>query len=340
MKVALYFEFHQFLGGIFFKNRATGLLSAFDNQKEYLTRAGIDHVEGLDPAADIWQFNAPWLRSRRAMRRGKKLGKKTVLFAHTTVEDSLGVFWFTKYVVKPYRWYLTNTFNLPDLMICPSHYTKRLLVERYGIASSKIEVVSNGVDTKKYKKNTADRLRVRQALPVGERLIVGCVGILVPRKGVADFIELARRHPEHLFVWVGRPMAKRFLKKYRRRAPANCFFVGYVPRVLPYLSAFDIFFFPSFEENQGIALLEAAAMGLPLLVRDLPVYRDWLVPQKNCLAARNIDQFSDQLQEVAGDKQLRDRLAAQALRAAGQNSLELMGVRIKKIYQGLLSGKY
>ncbi len=339
MKVALYFEFHQFLNGIFFKRRATGLLSSFRNQKEYLTKAGIDWVEGLDPTADIIQFNAPWLRTRWAMRQAKKRGQKTILFAHTTVEDSIGVFWFTKFITEPYRWYLKNTFRKPDLLVCPSHYTKDLLVTRYGIPAEKCRVVSNGVDARRYKRNPVSRARVRRELKADKKLIFGCVAILVERKGVYTFIKLAKERPQHLFVWVGRPMAQSFLKKVRRLASPNCIFLGYVDDVRDYLSAYDAFVFPSFEENQGIALLEAASADLPLLIRDLPVYKDWLHHKENCLVATTPEQFLENIDFVAANQERAQKLAKASHILAQKNDLQLMGDYMKKVYLDLTKNK-
>jgi glycosyltransferase involved in cell wall biosynthesis len=58
-------------------------------------------------------------------------------------------------------------------------------------------------------------------------------------------------------------------------APDNVLFTDRVKSVCQALSAATIFVFPSYEENQGIAALEAAACGLPLIMRDLSTYSEF-----------------------------------------------------------------
>ena len=41
-------------------------------------------------------------------------------------------------------------------------------------------------------------------------------------------------------------------------------------------SAAKAFLFMTYEENEGIVVLEALSAQLPLIVRDIPVYNKWL----------------------------------------------------------------
>jgi 1,2-diacylglycerol-3-alpha-glucose alpha-1,2-galactosyltransferase len=63
--------------------------------------------------------------------------------------------------------------------------------------------------------------------------------------------------------------------KLMQTAPDNILFVGKLDRrkVVEYYHAADLFFFPSAHETFGMAIIEAAAAGLPLLLRDLSQYR-------------------------------------------------------------------
>jgi len=94
--------------------------------------------------------------------------------------------------------------------------------------------------------------------------------------------------------------------------------------------------FPSHAENQGIPILEAAAAGKPVIVRDLPAYRDWLFDGENCLKASDADGFADCLQRLRKDPDLRERLVRQGRRTAEENSLEAVGRELEGIYRDLL----
>ena len=61
--------------------------------------------------------------------------------------------------------------------------------------------------------------------------------------------------------------------------------IGEVPRseALGYLADSDVLSLPSVDESQPLVLLEAARFGVPVVISDLPVYRDCWVHGLNCL---------------------------------------------------------
>jgi 1,2-diacylglycerol-3-alpha-glucose alpha-1,2-galactosyltransferase len=107
------------------------------------------------------------------------------------------------------------------------------------------------------------------------------VGQVQPRKGIDEFVETARSLPNTDFVWVGGflfgPLSseRSRLEAVISSAPANLTFTGKISRnmVLKYCAAADIFLLPSRQETFGLAILEAAAAGLPIVLRDIVPYR-------------------------------------------------------------------
>jgi 1,2-diacylglycerol-3-alpha-glucose alpha-1,2-glucosyltransferase len=108
-----------------------------------------------------------------------------------------------------------------------------------------------------------------------------------------------------------------------------------VEDTLGIFNSLDIFVFPSFEENQGMVILEAAAVGLPILVRNIPAYQGWLRHGENCLKAKNFGEFEKYLKMLAEDKDLRERLGQNALKLAGENSLERLKEKTLSVYENL-----
>lgn len=106
--------------------------------------------------------------------------------------------------------------------------------------------------------------------------LVLTVGQLQTRKGVKEFVETARQLPHIQFIWVGGfPFGwltdgYRELKALSSEDYPNIKFAGRVPRaqVFDYYSAADVYFHPSHHENSCVAVLEAAAYGLPLVLRE------------------------------------------------------------------------
>ena len=336
IKVCLYLEFYHFWGGIFFKKIGTGLLYSYKNQKKILNELNIQFSEKWDNSCDILQINTPWLNSIRLIKKARRKNKKVIIWAHVTVEDTQQVFRFAPYVSGLVKKYLTYAYGMADIVVCPSEYTKSLL-KAYGLPEEKLVVQSNGVDLKKFQKDAKKREIARRKRKL-EGIVVGSVGLVIPRKGVDDFIFLARKFSKNYFVWYGKIYSSLLVKPLPKELPSNVAFTGYVEDsdMTGSFNALDIFIFPSFEENQGMVLLEAAAVGLPLLIRDIPVYRGWLEHNENCLKAKNLEDFKKYLDRLIHDEGLRKRLGENALQMAQEHNLERIKEEALNVYISLM----
>jgi 1,2-diacylglycerol-3-alpha-glucose alpha-1,2-glucosyltransferase len=333
MKICLYSEFYKIFGGT--KNIGSGFISALENQKLILNNLNIPFVEKWDNSCDILQVNTPWPKSLLTIKKVKRLGKKTIIWSHVTLEDSLQVFRFVRYIAPLYRAYLKYGYGLADIILSPSHYTKRLLIS-YGLPAEKIIVQSNGVDLTKFfpDQNRRNEFRTDKKMT---GLSIGCVALAIPRKGLDTFFKLADKFPNYNFHWFGKIFNKTMAKGLPKVLPKNVFFSGFVPDVLAAFNATDIFLFPSYEENQGMVLLEAAAVGLPILCRDIPAYEGWMIHNVNCLKAKTDEEFEKYLGQLLTDEGLRARLSQETLVLAKNESLPVLAQKLKLEYDRLLN---
>jgi len=337
IKVCLYLEFYHFLGGILFKNIGTGLLSSYKNQKTILKTLGVEFTERWDDNCDIYQFNTPWLKSIYLMKKAKRMGKKVVIWSHVSAEDINGVFRFSSFLVPIARKYLGYAYNLADIIVAPSEHTRGLL-KGYGISTDKVMVMSNGVDIKKFIHDEENRNAMRKKYELSGT-VVGNVGLVIPRKGTDVYLSISKKFPKNNFVWFGKIYNSVIAEALPKTLPDNLKFTGYVEDGIAAFDALDIFMFPEKEGNEGMVVLEAAALGLPILIRDIPVYKGWMFDRKNCLMAKNDEEFEVCLKELIENPELRKQLGENAKIMANERSMEALGIKTLGVYDKLL-GKY
>ena len=335
MKICLYLEYYHFLNGILYKKVGTGLLTSYQNQKATLNYLGIPFFEQWDDSCDILQVNTPWLRSIFLIKKARKLNKKVIVWSHVTAEDAKQVFRFAPIFMPLLKKYLTYAYGLADIVFCPSEYTKKLLLT-YGLQERKLFVRSNGVDSSKFYEDNKKRILGKSRYGLNN-LTIGTMGSVIPRKGVDTFLLMAKKFPKNQFIWFGKIYSSLLVKSLPKNLPKNVKFTGYVDDINEAYNSIDIFIFPSYEENQGMAILEAAAVGLPIIVRDIPVYNGWLINGENCLKAKSNEDFGILLNSLINDLNLRQELGRKAKLLGQKESIKFLAGNLKTAYERLLN---
>lgn len=259
--------------------RRSGIGSAMRHQAAMLRSAGAELVAPWG-RPDVVQLNTVFPDSVLYGALARALGIPVVAFAHSTRQDFEGS-WAGSGLVAPLfeRW-LRLVYAVGDVVVTPTPYSKRLIE---GYVRAPIHVLTNGVDTEFFSGGPAARARFRERHGVPETdPVVLSVGHLMPRKGVVEFVDLARAMPDVRFYWAG--TVPRAAMDPRVRAaladpPPNLHLLGHLSpaHVRDAYAGADLFCFLSHEETQGIVVLEALASGVPVLVRDIDVYADWLL---------------------------------------------------------------
>jgi glycosyltransferase involved in cell wall biosynthesis len=133
-------------------------------------------------------------------------------------------------------------------------------------------VVRYGVDAAEVRKEAEHRDEVRRSLGVSaDEILIGTVANLRATKGYPDLLVAAREVLSEVdavrFVAVGRgPLEHELRAQHAQLGLGERFeFLGYRPDALRVMSAFDVFCLPSRHEGLPIALMEALALGLPVV---------------------------------------------------------------------------
>ncbi|AGB31999.1 glycosyl transferase group 1 [Natrinema pellirubrum DSM 15624] len=323
MKISHYFELEDHVTG--------GISESVAHQRAMLDQLGLQYTTEPTLEADVFHCNLMGPRSVWYARRARSKGIPVVANTHVTAEDFGDSFRFTNALAKPLKPYLRWAYGLADALVCPSEYNQGLIE---GYTDTPTTVISNGVDRGKLEGFDSLEAEYRDRYDL-ESPTVFLVGHVIKRKGLETFVELARRLPDMDFAWFGPldlSLKGRETTQLIENAPENCTFTGFIDDIRGAYAAGDIFCFPTHEENEGIALLEAMAAGKPVLVRDIETF-SWLEDGADCLKASGdgVAPFVDALERLR-DPALRDRLGSNAADRSEAFSLEAVANQYQSLY--------
>ncbi len=317
----------------------SGIGRARVHQFEALTRqqseAPLDVHFDYRPSDRIVHINTVFLSSwwRAVLARWR--GQLVVYHAHSTSQDFRNSFRFSNLLAPLFGFWLRCCYRQSDLVLTPTDYARQLL-EGYGLGRP-IEVVSNGIDLSAFYPSAERRQSFRQRYGWSEdETVVLSVGHYMERKGFTDFLALAKRHPDWHFIWFGYTAAAVLSEPVRealKHKPDNVLLPGFVrsDELAEAYAGSDLFLFLTHEETEGIVLLEALASGVPVLVRDIEIYRDWVPEGEAVYKATDLASFDQTMQAMLSGVLPSTEEGALAL--AESRSLPVVGERLLSLYQ-------
>lgn len=315
----------------------SGIGQAIRHQKKALEKAGVHTVSKFGKRTKIMHVNTIFPDSVFAAMRAKRKGIKVIWYAHSTMEDFKASFCGSDFFAPLFKRWICFCYSLGDIIITPTAYSRQLLL-RYGL-KKKIYSLSNGVDTDFFQPNQLRGASFRKKYHIKEdEKVVISVGHMIERKGILDFIGLAKRMPEVRFLWFGHTDSKLIpahVKRAISHAPDNLTFAGYVDQSElrdAYCGA-DAFAFLSREETEGIVVLEALACEIPTVLRDIPVYAGWLRDGKQVYKVQSAEDAKEKLKDIFTKDQT--QLIENGRKTAESRGLERIGIRLKRIYHFL-----
>ena len=136
------------------------------------------------------------------------------------------------------------------------------------------QVLLNGIDLDRFRFDTNARQAIRIANGWTDRFLIGHVGHLASVKNQRFLLQLMKPlltlRPETQLLLLGegadRPMLEAEIRAQGLQASVSM--PGNVSDVYNYLSAMDLFVFPSLHEGMPLSVVEAQANGLPCLLSD------------------------------------------------------------------------
>ncbi|WNS43470.1 glycosyltransferase [Paenibacillus sp. MMS20-IR301] len=313
----------------------SGIGQAMRQQQETLALMNMPSTMDARESYDAVHLNTIFPDSLLICWRAKRQGKKVVYYAHSTMEDFRNSFRGSNVVAPLFKRWITYCYNSGDIIITPTGYSKKLL-EGYNLKRP-VYSLSNGIDTEFFRpeESARQRFRSKYGLQPGDKAVIS-VGHYIQRKGITDFVTLAGLLPEYQFYWFGYTnpnLIPREVKQAISRKLPNLHFPGYVDRqeLRDAYSGSDLFLFLSHEETEGIVLLEALASQVPVLLRDIPIYAEWLKEGETVYKGRTISEFREKIAAML-ERRLPD-LTERGYQEVLDNDLKEVGRRLLAIYE-------
>lgn len=198
----------------------------------------------------------------------KKYGLVTIAHSHNT-SSGKGIKALVKNILQyPIR------FRADYLFAC-SKEAGCWLYGRRALSKPNFRIVNNAIDAKKYTYNPDVRCRIRKALGLEGKFVVGNVGRFHPQKNhqflLEIFKEVQGENQNAVLLLIGdgalRPQIEKKIAELGLRD--HVILLGVRSDIPELLQAMDVFVFPSLYEGLGIVAIEAQAAGLPCIVSDV-----------------------------------------------------------------------
>jgi glycosyltransferase involved in cell wall biosynthesis len=265
-----------------------------------------------------------WLTMRAGMVLRERLGVPLVVSVHSTEFDRCG--W-----LFPNDWFVDlerRGMLAADVVIAVSHFTKRVIVERYGVPGGRVVVVHNAV------------------YPIGSGCKCGIVlflGRLTVQKGAEFFLRAARKvglvEPDVRFVVAG-------CGDLLPRLISEAIDLGISDRVVftgrlsdeevRYLyGVSSVYVMPSVSEPFGITALEAASAGTPVVVSRSAGFSEVF---SSCLRVDfwDVDEMANKIVSLLRYDVLRRVLGVEGVREVGLFTWDRVAGRTLDVYRGVV----
>ena len=246
--------------------------------------------------------------------------------------------WYTMFSPLA-KWYLDRWFTKLDGWITVSrsafNYVSAFFPADY-------EVIPNGVDTDHF----CNSVQPMEKFNDGKFNIL-YLGRLEKRKGfdylLRAYTQVKRNFPKCRLIAVGPGvrLRKKYQKRVRSHGLSDVVFTGYatydeLPR---YYKTADIVCFPATgRESFGIVLLEAMAVGKPIIASDITGFSNVMTNEQEGIMVppRDEDKLADAIIRMMTNKELREKMASQGRPTALKYDWNKIALRVLDYYERTL----
>lgn len=320
----------------------------FDPEDRLMRRSFIDALlpELEERRYDLVHIQTPFVAHYAGLGLARQLGVPAVATYHTFFEEYLHHYakilpaGLTRAVARRFsRGQCNDTAGI----IAPS-IAMRDALRNYGVTVP-IEVIPTGIPLTQFQGGDGERFRAQHG--IGAAREVGLfVGRVAHEKNIDLLVQVADRirheRPGFMLLIAGEGPAVPHLQALVARLGLHDHvrFIGYLERSTSLLDCYraaDLFMFGSTTETQGLVLLEAMAMGLPVVAIPAMGARDILAPERGCVCvSEDVAEFASRTTALLADAGKRSKMADEAREYAQGWSAPATAERMASFYQLVL----
>ena len=275
----------------------------------------------------------------------------TVVKLHTIYPMQKGNFLYKRIIFPIASFVDMLLIQRSDFVISTSDFMKKNIIKNYKISPNKISVIYNGINKVFFEKNNHKKNLIRNELNISrDAKVVLYIGRFVPRKGALKLIhsipEIIKKNKNIVFILIGGGFTEgsQYEKDIsttikRFGLETNIRIIPWIDHknILKYYETSDIFIHPATFEPFGNVILEAMAMGLPVITTksggpEEIVQENGIVLDKNTPSS-----ISKGILKLIKQKKLRQQLSIKGIRRAKAFSWKFNAMETISIYKSLLS---
>jgi 1,2-diacylglycerol 3-alpha-glucosyltransferase len=303
----------------------------------------------LPDGFDLVHIQTPFVAHHVALRLLRALPVARVATYHTLFEEYLSCYvpFFPAPLLRAAaRFAAKRQSNVLDGVIAPSRSVANTL-QGYGVAAP-IRVIPTGLGPHDLKDGDGGAFRRKHGIGA-HRPVALYVGRVAFEKNISALLrvteEVRKTVPDILLVIAGEGPAGRHLQQEVERLGLgqSVLFVGYLSRheELPdcYRAA-DVFVFASATETQGLVLLEAMACGVPVVAVPARGTAELIGLGRGAVPAPTDPAgFASAVVQVLQDRDLRERLRAEARALAREWGAERLTGELVSFYEAIIAAR-
>ena len=301
-------------------------------------------IERLEP--DLVHIQTPFIAHYQGTALARALRVPVVETYHTYFEEYLHHYvpLMPRAVMRfVARRFTVSQCNVLDSLVVPSRAMEQALLD-YGVRCP-MHIIPTGMEMERFAGGDGQRFRAQLGIAPGQPVLVH-VGRIAHEKNIEFlfrmFARVARSKPEAVFIVAGEGPALTSCKAYVRSLgiAQHVRFVGYLSRERELLDCYrsgDLFVFSSRTETQGLVLLEAMALGVPVVSTAHMGTADIVNPQRGARVAPDDEaEFANIVVQLLEDAPRRAAMSAEARAYAATWSASAMADRLAGLYSAVL----